>query len=104
MTLDCNIVALAAQRLKRGLAFTPHDRTELSHVFDCLAANLRTAGAVFMTEDGGAARTLAAEKEAFRDLEFQATAEHFAGFWQGWATDAGNRPLYLGRVARSQAG
>ena len=93
--LDRNVMALAVKRLKRGLAFMAHDRAELSRVFDRLAANLRTAGAVFMTEDGGAARTLAAEKEAFRDLESQATAAHFAGLRQGRATDAGNSLLYL---------
>ncbi len=48
-----------------------------------------------MTEDGGAARMLAAEKEAFRDLESQATASHFAVLRQGRATDAGNSSLYL---------
>jgi len=65
------------------------------HELEEAEVNLRTAGAVFMTEDGGAARMLAAEKEAFRDLESQATASHFAGLRQGRATDAGNSSLYL---------
>jgi len=65
------------------------------HELEEAEVNLRIAGAVFMTEDGGAARMLAAEKEAFRDLESQATASHFAGLRQGRATDAGNSSLYL---------
>ena len=72
--LDRNVMAPAAKRLKHGLAFQPQDRAGLSSVFDRLSANLRIAGAVFMTEDGCAARTLAAEKETFRDLEARATA------------------------------
>ncbi len=39
---------------------------------------MRAAAAVFMTEDPRAARLLAAEKEAFRDLEAAATKAHFA--------------------------
>ena len=93
--LDRNVMALAAKRLKRGLAFQAQDRIELSRVFDRLSANLRAAGAVFMTASGGAARTLAAEKEVFRDLEAQATAAHFAGLRQGRETDAGSSSLYL---------
>ncbi len=93
--LDRNVMALAAKRLKRGLAFRPHDRTELSRVFDRLSANLRTAGAVFMTENGGAARTLAAEKEVFRDLEAQSTAAYFAVLRQGRGAEAENSSLYL---------
>jgi phosphate:Na+ symporter len=34
---------------------------------------------VFMTEDPRAARQLAAEKQAFRDLESAATRSHFGG-------------------------
>ncbi len=93
--LDRNVMALAAKRLKRGLAFRPQDRAELSRVFDRLSDNLRAAGAVFMTENSAAARTLAAEKEVFRDLETQATAAHFAVLRQGRAADAGNGSLYL---------
>lgn len=52
--LDRNVMAPAAKRLKHGLTFLPHDRVELPRLFDRLSANLRTAGAVFMTEDGGA--------------------------------------------------
>ena len=36
-----------------------------------------------MTEDARAARQLAAEKEAFRDLEAAATRAHFAGLRRG---------------------
>ncbi len=93
--LDRNVMASAARRLKRGLAFRPQDRAELSGVFDRLSANLRTAGAVFMTEDGEAARALAAEKEAFRELERRAMATQFAAFRHGAAAGAGSGTLFL---------
>ena len=47
-------------------------------MLDRLAATVRAAAAVFMTEDARAARQLAAEKQAFRDLESAATRGHFA--------------------------
>jgi phosphate:Na+ symporter len=43
-----------------------------------LATNVRTAAAVFMTDDIRAARGLLGEKEVFRDLENRATNAHFA--------------------------
>jgi phosphate:Na+ symporter len=71
-------MALAVKRAKRGVAFSRTDRTELSGIFDRLSANLRAASAVFLSEDGNAARVLAAEKEVFRDLEARALSDHFA--------------------------
>ena len=55
-------------------------------MLDRLAATVRAAAAVFMTEDARAARQLAAEKEAFRDLESAATRAHFAGMRGGKGT------------------
>ncbi len=81
--LDRNVAALAARTLKRGVAVSPGVRSALSQVFGRLRANLRTAAAVFMTGDTAAARTLAEEKAAFRDLEAQAAAAHLAGLRQG---------------------
>ncbi len=52
-------------------------------MLDRLAATVRAAAAVFMTEDARAARQLAAEKEAFRDLESAATAVQFAALQDG---------------------
>jgi len=72
-----NLLGLAAKRSKRGLASSKDGQAELLGLVDRLLANLRTAASVFVTEDLRAARLLAAEKEAFRDLEAQATAAHF---------------------------
>ncbi len=83
--LDRNVMALAARSVKRGIPVPPGDRAALAPVFERLRANLRTAGAVFMTGDVGAARALAGEKAAFRDLEAQAAAAHLAGLRQGRA-------------------
>ena len=81
--LNRNVMALAARAVKQGLPVPPGDRAALSPVFDRLRANLRTAAAVFMTGDVGAARALTGKKAAFRDLEAQAAAQHLAGLRQG---------------------
>ncbi|MDO9713344.1 Na/Pi cotransporter family protein [Paracraurococcus lichenis] len=81
--VDKNLAALASKRLKHGLAFSKEGQAELSAMMARLASNLRTAASVFMTEDPRAARLLAAEKEAFRDLETAATQTHFARLREG---------------------
>ena len=75
-----------AKRLKRGSPFAEGEQAEVRRLLDRLVATVRAAAAVFMTEDARAARQLAAEKEAFRDLEAAATRAHFAGLRGGNAT------------------
>ncbi|MFL5337415.1 MAG: Na/Pi cotransporter family protein [Geminicoccaceae bacterium] len=72
-----NLLGLTGRKIKRGLAFSKEGQAELVGIVDRLVTNLRTAATVFMTDDVRAARLLAAEKEAFRDIEAQATAAHF---------------------------
>ncbi|MEJ1978032.1 MAG: Na/Pi cotransporter family protein [Acetobacteraceae bacterium] len=76
--LDKNLLSHAAKRFKRGIALSPEQEAELSGLIARLVANLRAAAVIFMTEDVRAARLLAAEKEAFRDIEAAATEAHFA--------------------------
>ena len=76
--IENNLLGLAARKLKRGLAFSAEGQAELLAVVERLAANLRAAAALFVSEDARAARLLASEKEAFRDMEAAATAAHFA--------------------------
>jgi phosphate:Na+ symporter len=75
--IDRNVIGLASKRLKRGLTFTPEARADIDDALHRLDRNLRAAAAVFMTADPRAARSLAAEKVAFRDMEAQATEAHF---------------------------
>jgi phosphate:Na+ symporter len=72
------LVGLATKRLRRGLAFAVEGQAEIRAMLERLDGNLRTAAAVFMTEDARAARRLLAEEEVFRDLEARATEGHFA--------------------------
>jgi phosphate:Na+ symporter len=72
------LVGLAAKRLRRGLAFSVEGQAEIRAMLERLDGNLRTAAAVFMTDDARAARRLLAEEEVFRDLEARATEGHFA--------------------------
>jgi len=81
--VDKNLLGHAAKRLKRNLVLPPAQASEVSALIARLVANVRAAAAVFMTEDVRAARLLVAEKEAFRDLEAEATEAHFAQISSG---------------------
>jgi len=83
--VDKNLLGHAAKRLKRNLVLPAAQATEVSALIFRLVANVRAAAAVFMTEDVRAARLLVAEKEAFRDLEAEATEAHFAAIAGGHA-------------------
>ena len=72
-----DVMGHLAKRLKRGLPMPEAERTEARRLLGRLAATVRAAAAVFMTEDARAARLLVAEKEAFRELEASATTAHF---------------------------
>lgn len=76
--IDRSLVALAAKRLKRGLAFSKDGEAELAAMMERVTRNLRTAASVFVTGSPQGARLLLAEKETFRDLEAAATQAHFA--------------------------
>src|SRR5512144_1667916 len=73
-----NVMALAAKRLKRRLAFSGEGSAEIRTVVEKLKNNRRMAAAVFVTDDVRAARRLADEEGVFRDLVTRATDAHFA--------------------------
>jgi phosphate:Na+ symporter len=83
--IDRDLMGLAAKRLKRGLMMSPEERVEATRLLQRLTGTARAAAAVFMQQDPRAARLLVAEKEAFRALETEATAAHFAQMRQGGA-------------------
>ncbi|MFK8253970.1 Na/Pi cotransporter family protein [Ancylobacter terrae] len=93
--IDRNLLPHASKGLKRGLAFSPAGRKELSDLMNRLVANLRTAASLFMTEDPRAARLLADEKVAFRDAEAQATTAHFDRLRDGQLASAQASALHL---------
>jgi len=71
-------MAIAAKRLKRGVAFSVEGQAEIRTMLERLAGNVQSAAAVFLTDDARAARQLLTKKEVFRDLEAQATDAHLA--------------------------
>jgi phosphate:Na+ symporter len=81
--VDRDVMGHLAKRLKRGAPLGENERGEARQLLERLGTTVRAAAAVFMTEDARAARQLAAEKEAFRDLETAATRAHFAGLRGG---------------------
>ena len=99
--VDRDVMGYWGKRLKRGAPLGEAEQAEARQLLDRLGATVRAAAAVFMTEDARAARQLAAEKEAFRDLEAAATRAHFAGLRRregggvrpraGAGTEAGER-------------
>jgi phosphate:Na+ symporter len=76
--IDRDLMGLAAKRRKRGLVLSEGEREETVRLLQHLTGTVRAAAAVFMQQDPRAARLLVAEKEAFRGLETDATAAHFA--------------------------
>jgi phosphate:Na+ symporter len=69
-------------------------RPYLLTMIDRLTANVRAAASLFTTEDERAARLLAAEREAFRNLEVSATTSHFERLRSGRVDTAEATSLY----------
>ncbi|HUB45073.1 MAG TPA: Na/Pi cotransporter family protein [Acetobacteraceae bacterium] len=86
--VDKNLLGHAAKRSKRNVPLSSTETEEVATIVARLLANLRAAASVFMTEDVRAARLLAAEKEAFREIEASATEDHFAKIRTGQAQEA----------------
>ena len=63
-----------------------------------LTTNLHTAASVFMTDDPKAARLLANEKEAFRDIEAAVTRAHFHRLREGRPESAETSSLHLDMI------
>lgn len=76
--IDRDVMGQLAKRLKRGRPLPEAECAEARQLLDRLATTVRAAAGVFMTEDARAARRLAEEKEAFRDLEATATRAYLA--------------------------
>jgi phosphate:Na+ symporter len=93
--VEKGLMAIAAKRLKRGLAFSTEGQTEIRVMLERLAGNVHTAAAVFMTDDVRAARGLLGEKEVFRDLEARATEAHFARIRAGRVESVETSALHL---------
>jgi len=93
--IDRYLLPHAAKRLKRGLVFSKDEQAELVALIERLNGNLRTAGSLLMTGDLRVARMLADEKVSFRDVEAQATSQHFEGLRSGRLDTAQASALHL---------
>ncbi len=94
-----NLMSHAAKRQRLGLAFSEAGCADMLRMIDRLAANLRTAAGVFMSEDLRAARLLAAEKAVFREMEREATAAHLARLREGRLDTAATSALPLDGIS-----
>jgi phosphate:Na+ symporter len=93
--VERGVGANLAKRAKRNLAFSREGAGEIHEMLQRLATNVRTAAAVFMTDDVRAARELIGEKEVFRDLETRATEAHFARIRAGRVESVETSALHL---------
>ena len=89
------LVGLANKRLRRGLSFSVEGQREIATMLERLGGNLRTATAVFMTDDTRAARRLLTEEDVFRDLETRASEAHFARIRAGRVESRETSALHL---------
>jgi phosphate:Na+ symporter len=93
--VERGVAANLAKRAKRNLAFSREGTSEIHGMLQRLATNVRTAAAVFMTDDARAARELLGEKEVFRDLETRATEAHFTRIRAGRVESVETSALHL---------
>ncbi|MFI4949192.1 MAG: Na/Pi cotransporter family protein [Alphaproteobacteria bacterium] len=93
--VEKGLIATAAKRLKRGLAFSVEGQAEIRTMLERLAGNVHAGAAVFMTDDARAARRLLGEKEVFRNLEARATETHFARVRAGRVESVETSTLHL---------
>ena len=97
-TIERNVLAHASKQLRRGLTLTAEEQAGIKAMVDRLTANVRAAAAVFMAQDARAARSLAAEKRAFRHLETKAAEGHFRRMQQGRVGHARTSTMYVDLV------
>jgi len=93
--VERGVGANLAKRAKRNLAFSSEGAGEIHEMLQRLATNVRTAAAVFMTDDIRAARGLLGEKEVFRDVEPRATEAHFVRIRAGRIESVETSALHL---------
>jgi phosphate:Na+ symporter len=93
--LDQNVLPHLAKRLRRGMTFSKEGQLELNSLLDRLSTNLRTAAALFMSQDERVARMLADEKIVFRRAERDGTNAHFKRLRNGDVDTAESTSLHL---------
>jgi phosphate:Na+ symporter len=93
--IDRNLLGVAKRRLQRGVAFSPEGEADLTALVDRVAANLRLAASLFVSGDEDAARRLVAEKDAFRAVETDAVAAHYARLQSGNVSTVETSSLHL---------
>jgi phosphate:Na+ symporter len=93
--VERGVAANLSKRTKRNLTLSAEGTTEIREMLQRLATNVRTAAAVFMTDDIRAARGLLGEKEVLRDLENRATNAHFARIRAGRIESVETSALHL---------
>ena len=93
--IDRNLLGIARKLVRRGITFSPSGQAELLAMIDRLMVNTRTAASLFTSSDERAARLLASEKEAFRNLESAATDAHFDRLRAGRIDTAETSALHL---------
>jgi phosphate:Na+ symporter len=93
--LDRNVLGAVSRMVKRGLLFSREGQADLLRMIDRLSANTRTAASLLVSEDLRGARMLAAEKATFREMEAEATRQHFARLRAGRQDSTQTSSLHL---------
>lgn len=90
-----DLLSVAERRQSRGVTFSPEGEAELVRLVDRLIVNVRLAASLFVNRDPGTARALVAEKAAFREIESEGVAAHFARLRSGNAKTVETSSLHL---------
>lgn len=102
-SVENGLLGAVRKQLKRGVLLSREDKAELSALLERLLANARQAANLFVTGDVRAARLLAAEKEAFRDIEARATSAYFDRIRNGHAAGVEASASYLDMLREMKA-
>ncbi len=81
--IDKNLLLTASKLLDKKMNFSDEGLAELSAIHQRVHDNLRLAMGVFMSQEKPMARRLLVEKEAFRQMEHEASSSHYARFQAG---------------------
>jgi len=90
-----DLLDVAERRQSRGVTFSPEGEAEIVGLLDRLIGNVRLAASLFVNRDPGTARALVEEKAAFRQIESDGVAAHFARLRSGNAKTVETSSLHL---------
>ncbi len=93
------ILDVEDKKIRKGRSFSDAGMAEISHLHECLLANLRLAMSVFLDGHVRDARRLLEEKARFRNLEYEYAANHIGRLQDNTAQSIETSSLHLDLIS-----